>query len=415
MSRINQILGIVIDSIYDSLILYFLFIVCMMNFFIGRVMDEMLPLTVSFILALRFVLPFFKEGKNFRFIFIGSVLLTASVLSFFVFQNDDFIFWLLGCGYFSACGFTVWIKDKKEGYLPEEMKKLLILLFVSGFMTMYLRSKEYLEIINETAAFYCLFSLVYFVRMNLIHEYKSSSVEVNSHFNLVVINLLSLFIAVVFIVLQRNVLTWFPYLFLLIIMGAIELFRHIWTVINWILETVLAISLKIQPSGYTKTGSENPDSSVEELIFQEEALPRDLQDIQGAVEHYEGVRILIMMLILVLFAFLIYFFYKKMNSVFNENLGDPEEKEFILSKKEITNSFKKRINRLLNWDLTDPTRKKYVKTVNHLIKKGYEMEKDMTPNEYLISVERKNEDLSHECDLNSLTKDYNEVRYLKGK
>lgn len=414
MNHINNILGILIESIYESLTLYFVFIVCMLNFFCGRLLNIFLPVTIIYILVLKIFFFRTKMHQQAKAIFFFIIFMISGILSYTLLYGEDIVFILLGSVYFTGCGFYAWIKSEKESYLPEELKKLLIILFLSGFITMYLRNGEYLEAINSTATFYCIFSLIYLVRMNLIREYKVSSVEVNSHSNIVFVNLLSLFIALIFIFLQKNIVTWLPYLFLGAMMGLIELLKHIWTVINWGLQAILSISLKIHPTGYTKDGEEALKSSVEELILEEESLPTDLENIQGAVEHYEGIKILVVILILCCFAGMAYLSYRKIKTVLNENVGDFEEKTFVFSKEEWKDSMKKKINKLLGRDLLDPIRKKYLKTVNGLIHKGYEMEKGMTPNEYLKFVSMQNQKLSKEHGLDELTEEYNITRYKKG-
>lgn len=431
-TRLNNIFNIIIKGISETAIVsisgtifIFLFAEVDSHILINRIMFLSLA---NYLCAYALYYYIFKEvnvnnKKKYTFILIAIFIsLVSSYITSMGLKVVTFIIYLI-IWYKSIVSIT----DERDFQSAKKVFMVSLLFYLFIILILSLLNGESVAIQNLKVFFsiYIGATLSYFATANLEKAYnKKNSNSLNKAKNIKIINLISNLLVLSFLV---STLTGFFGILEKIVFSNIANYFGIiiQKIIEIILYPIVILTTKLVELIFSRTdfsileqlNKGNTPEYIEEIV--NETLSPKSQAIIETVFSIAKWGIVILIIFIVSF----YIIKAISNRALSKNEeDDKEEKEFILSSKDIERRMKKSLKKLANVvsalfskskdnSLELPRiRRIYIDTILTLKEKGYEFKKHYTPNEYLSTLA---ESKYINAGINDLTKVYNGCRYGK--
>jgi len=327
-------------------------------------------------------------------------------------------------------GTTLLIDDFDLQILRKTLLLNIVLVIILAMLSFALGSFHwYSNLIKVYLPAYMIISIIFLARTNLTTAYNEKNKNViNKSKNIQRFNIISTLIVIVLIIAiatdffgvgSSNLIT----------KGIENIYNILERFLTLILYPVVWVISKVieMIMGNSKSNYQDISSGMEEASKRQ--LERDLPDLSEShineilLNVIEGAKWFILGIIILA---IIYFIYKNMREIYISNKveesDEGEEKSFVINKGDIIKGIRKPfkfmkngISKIVgkkgqNFKDLHAIRRIYFQVIIKLDKDGYKFPKHLTPNEYLIELEKKS---FHQPGLDILTEYYNEVRYGK--
>ncbi|MBR3840701.1 MAG: DUF4129 domain-containing protein [Erysipelotrichales bacterium] len=414
MHKINMIISQVVDSLYEAIKWNTLINICMVQLFLGNLGSKPLLISAIVLVGIKIVEPIIRKNKLSLYISIALVSVVASILVYGISPINN----VVGIIYFMIVLYYVLVIRAKKLYFEDEVKQIGVVLGLCALVTIFARDDIYLSSINSNALFYMFFAVFYLIRLHILTEYESAAFSISKQKNILLIDIIMIFVVILFIVVGKNIWTYIPQLILGILYAIFMFLQYVWKFSLWLVVVIQNIYLWL--TGYRQGIYDKPDRIETGDIFwfePESFFSWDLIDSLPEIDKNAYilptffVAFFFIVAAVLMINFIIVFYNKRKYK--NEEVVMDSEKSFIFKPSSLVDEFWERFKKFFSTTSNNEVRKAYVKAVNVLYDKGLPLEKYMTPTEFERIVSAEHMDTSGS--FSELTKQYNEVRYKENK
>lgn len=429
-TKLNNIFNIIIKGLYETSIIAISSIL-LVHFFAGiddyLVINRIIILSIVNYLCVYALNAYVFKGtsldniKKVIFIFLAAIL---SIISALITSKNIFVFYIITY-------LLIWYKsimsfiDERGIYSNKKTFIITFMFFLGVVFILNLFDRDSITTQNLKLIFpmYLGVSLSYFASSNLEAVYnKRSSNSLNKGKNIKIINVISnaLILLILIFTLTGFFGVWEKIL-------SSNIIKSIWLIIQKIIGVIIYPVLYLL-SKIINLIFRKADFSILEKLNSGE-VPEDVEKITRntssssthVILEYIANIVKLGIAILIIYIIIMYIIKAISNKKLSSDVvEDEEEKEFVLSSKDISKRMKKSINRLLsnasmifsknknNSNYLPIIRLIYLDTLLKLKEEGHEFSSHYTPNEFLSTLE----DTKYvNTGIHDLTQVYNDFRY----
>lgn len=365
-----------------------------------------------------------KESKMNILLLILGIIINAIMLTFlFYYHSIDLKIFIFIFIYF----LLIWLKgihivianDDLETYISKFIISIIIIMFIGLILSLNYFDWIKTNLLNYLLSYFFI-SLILIARINLYSAYSGNIKNtINKKKNILIFSVLTNFIIVItslfsfqFKVYLENIFKYIlKLLYDLLYSVAIILDNKFHSIVKRLMNKFFEILYAI----LNKFAKKDFETETFEIF--------EVDNTYTYNPFIENTIIILKWVIpFLIIVFLLYNIYKITKKTLKNKInddGEDEIKNFVLTKEDILNNLKnpfnklsKNISKLFNKDKSlHIIRQIYIDIIIILNKKGYELKKSFTPNEYIETIE----ETTYKKELISLTKYYNIIRYSNKK
>lgn len=401
-----------VDILNNNSLINQILISCFANYLLSYMFSYYIIKKTFISLKIRFILPMLATCISLGSIilFMGSLTIGLKIGVLIL----NLILWLKGIGAVSYDDDYKTAKNRFALNIIVLLSLTMINFFMQNFVFIYKITEVYLPI-------YFIIQILYFARSSLLNAYRGKNINtINMTRNVRIFNIISSLITLTILLLIMT--NFFGAGDFKIVSGAMSfILKVIEKVLRIVFYPVLLLLSKVAQlvskkldkysDLFEKTLSsfgDRLDSRHDELFF-----------IENPIVNLIFVFIKWTIFAVLVF-FILFFIFRKMKDISPykvDEIEEGEEKDFVLTIKNVKHILNKRVKNLISKIVNRKTndlgslhiiRRLYIEVILKLNKKGYRFERCDTPNEYLSNID---DNRYVNAGLNKLTQYYNEVRY----